>query len=270
MEEKTKKRFTFKKILILALIIFIIFISIYAGLRSLISKGVIPEEEFWQYFGDLSIVLIIGVVATISITYLAIKFLERKKGEDDKETPKDYVGTDQAIKVWKQEFIKNTKIPAYFDYSEEGNIKTENYDDLQIRNEDSFSHPTTGTPLIRFECYAKKGTKKGLSTVFIRLDQGIKHIKENWNLKIKEHTPLELFKDDRSYPLTTPQDENTRLQVFMQHEEQEGAKESDLRRLDSLKIRRMPQQEELPEEDKQHLHENLLIEKAMKISKIQK
>ena len=141
---------------------------------------------------------------------------------------------------------------------------------MELRNPQIFSEKLTGVPHYKFELHVSKGTKKGINTCLIRLDQGTEYIRKNWNSFIKEHTSEELLEiQERKYPLTTPQEENTRLEIFKQQQLEEGAREQNLTFLEGLKIKSQVQSD-MSEELLKLQEKKLELETLERIQKQQK
>lgn len=227
------------------------------------NEGIIDKEKFWEYFRKWGVIVIIGVLGAIGITYIVInKIVERKKDKKEGgDIPKEYVNTHEAIiDTFIPAFIANTSI-AY--YIEDGKVKTNGR--VKVRSTEKFSDPETGIPHIRFEVFAKEGTHKGINLVIIRLDEGLEKITKNWNSYVLMHTTLDTHKFSRRHtPLTKTQDENMRNQIYLMQEGLAGATEQELQKIEKiLTLKARPLPTELSEEElekinkKKELEENL-------------
>lgn len=254
-----------KKALYILIIIIIVLVGIYIILILASRSGFVPEEQFWDYFKKWGLIGIIGVGGTILIVYLIInKIIDRKKDKTDgSELPKEYVDTDPAIKTFLDQFIKNTKIPAYIDYSEskEGKIVPKR-DAVDVTYTKKFAHPLTGVPHIEFEVVAKEGTRRGINFVIIRLDEGLEKIKNNWNAYISPHTTNEMHRyNNRQTPLTTAQDENARLHYALLVD---GFNKEDMDQLEKFKVKEKPMPTELSEEELEKLNRKKELEESLR------
>jgi hypothetical protein len=198
-------------------------------------------------------------------TYLILKFTEKK--DDSVKIPID---SDIAVKLWREKFILETKIPYFIDYQKDKfKVQPAKEDYLDIQNEWEFFDKNTGNKFTSFEALATIGTKRGLNIVLFRSDLGEPHITNNWNSHIVEHKSWENFVFPKDKPISSPQDEQMRIEMRKIQLLEEGYSASELQSLDQMK----PQQKQQPQEDDELIQiqkEAQMIENTRKREKLLK
>lgn len=259
-------KFNFKKILIIILIIIIVALILLGIFTYLTSKGIIQKEVFWKNYGTAVVITSLGVLGVLIIVYLISKFVEKKKEKEPLESLKKIVGTVEAFRLWESNFIPESRLNYYYDYSErETKIKLADPDDYNVK--DRLRFVFHNSPFLKFEISIKKGNYAGVHTVIIQLDLGEEWIMNNWNGCMIMNTPLMMHKqDNRNYPLTTPEDWNQQLDLHILELKEEGYSDERVKDLEGLRSKYSPTEKVESEEKQDAEIEALAIENAKKIN----
>ena len=264
-----------KKILIYVLLIAIFLIGLYLILQYIAYKGYFPKEEVNSRFQDYSIIGSIITTVILVSAYFIYKFIENK-GDGTKF--KEMVKLTDAEAIVRECFIQGTKMPHYYDRSEDRNgvIKTEHPDDLNLYyDSQDYTHPITGKHIWKVEIHSRTGTHKGISTLQIDLDLGKEYIRNNWFKFLKRKTiTTTLPYEEKKYPFDTPESQNDRLAIKKFEYLEENATEKELAKeieklrqqptpLDKREQLKTPEEEELKEET-QRIQNTLNLKKAQK------
>lgn len=181
-------------------------IALYTIIYFFIQTKDIQLSFNWK---PMLIVLGVAIAAVFIIIGLVpwIKDLLRRKKETDKisDRPKDPVGTDEAMKIFFNQFIAYNNIPC-----EVSNEKI--YDEYMLKplNKNAIKWRTTrkfvnqARDFFKFDIIVREGDFTGTAVVIIPIDEGKKKIKENWNSFIEHDSISSTFNlKSGTFPLTS-------------------------------------------------------------------
>ena len=176
-------------------------------------------------------IIMAGLFAALFVTYKLVEWFISRKSDDESDLPKEYVGSDRILEVWKDTFIVKTGIPFVRQTWADDKIVPCEDDAIIIDHEQSFVDPTgqTSDNFIAFEVIVTQGNRIGVHCVITRLDMGERWVRDNWNWWIKDNTPKANFKlEIHKFPLTSAKSVNDFLN-FKRLELAEDYSESELR-----------------------------------------
>ena len=198
-------------------------------------------------------------------------YLKRNNGEELDELKK-IVHSKDADDLIKLQFPieSNMAYSTYYDQNEM-RVMLRRPRDLQLKDKKRWTDATTGVPFYAIEIHSTNGLYAGISTLVLRMDSGLDYLKKNMFSNITSFMPLQMFKLDSKMPLSTPQDENLRVELHKDVLAQEGARERELKYLDAFKVKNVqPVVSDISEEEKEQMIQRMKIENAEKMRKLNK
>ena len=195
--------------LLIGIPIFVILMTIFY----FVYKKTDADFPIWKYVITGGVILV-GLFVILFLMYKIVQWFMDRKSDDDAELPREYVGSERIIQVWKEAFIVKTGVPYVVQTWAEDKIVPNDPDAITITNEQAFVDPSgqTSDQFIGFEASVTEGNRIGVHIVITRLDMGEKWVRDNWNWWIKDNTPKASFKlETHKFPLTSAKSVNDYL-----------------------------------------------------------
>lgn len=202
-----------RKVLMYLCIAFVIVILVLFYFSYQIEKGKISVQDTTK---SLLTLLNYSLIAFAVAIIIAFFFFLKKGDKDDKKI--EYVDGDRAMEILHERAIVNNGVAHYNDYSEnkKGIVRPARKDAVRITNTQGYSHPTAGTPIMRYELHLEN---IGMQVGEVRLDEGEEKVRNNSLFRVNKGKFLEVDKPDRNFPMATMTDDTKRMVAKMTDEE---------------------------------------------------
>lgn len=190
------------------------------------------EVEFPVKKYALTVGIILLIVGVIGFVLYKLISNTGSKNERDISSPKEFVSTKRAIQIFKEELIKDNKIPYLIPHWLDDPVVTPvNEDAVEIRDILNFSDPgfQTSDTFLGFEVIVREGKKTGMMVAVIRIDLGEEWLRDNWNTRIRWNKSMNTYNlDNKRYPLTSSKGYAERLQMKRIELSEEGFSEREI------------------------------------------
>jgi hypothetical protein len=224
-----KKKITPFQIVLYFLAVVVVFALILYVVLNTVDEELAVGRYFSVFFTILFVLSFLG-----GVTYLLYRklFFTPKK-----DLFKETVAVGRALELVREAVIMDTNIPhirAVWEDRRNPPLRAFNPMAVSFRNETVMSDPSgqTADRFLAVEMTIREGDRRGVHVMVIRLDQGEEWIRKNWNMRMRDNTPFNMFRlENQKYPLTSARDFQERAISRRIELAEEGYSEEELNRL---------------------------------------
>lgn len=198
---------TLQKVLLVLIVGSVLaFFSYYLLVHDFPSTSVFSDKDVVKNW-------VVGVLLFIIVSFILLIIFKGFAGATREkrllESPRKFVNVNRAAKIFVEEFIKANNVPHTLNYDVVGDypeVIPKRGVFVDVRHTRHFKDPKmqTSESFFLFEIECNAGSKRGIHTALIRLDEGEDYIRNNWFENFEDNCPIELFKLRRDeYPITS-------------------------------------------------------------------
>jgi len=196
-----------KVVLVFLLLGLLAFFSYYLLVHNFPATSIFSDKDVvknWVVGG------LLFFLVSFVLLFIFSGFSKATRDRVDLESPKQFVDVKDAVRIFTEEFVKDTRVPHLLvpnkDDDKHPFVKLARDAIVDIRKTRHFKDPKmqTSEAFWLFEVYSNQGDKRGIHTVLLRLDEGEEYIRNNWFENFEDNCIMENFKLRRDeYPITS-------------------------------------------------------------------